>query len=107
MSITNKLIETITNKKLKDILEALVDQSSDPDGSHGMIRDSQAQQPSAKSLVDSIVGANFTEAVNICNASYRVCMLVGDTNRYVTISPETFENFYYLSFFDMSSVPTE
>jgi hypothetical protein len=107
MSVTNKLIETVSNKKLRDILEALVDQSSDPDGSHGLIRDSQGQQPSSKSLIDAIIGVNFSEAVNICNTSYRVCQIVGDTNRIVTISPEAYENFHYLSFFDMTAVQTE
>lgn len=100
MSITNKLIESIKNQKLRESLDAMIQQRSNEDGE---IRDVlQSTLPNIKktNFYDELQSLNITGAVKIALKTFNNCLNV-EINNPVVLSANSYDEFYHLSFFTL------
>ena len=103
MSITNKLIETVKSPKLRDVLDAMIQQRSNEDGEIRDVLSSTLPQIKTADMLDELQALNVPAAASIALKTFNQCLNVA-SNKPVVISAKALEDFYYLSFFDLADL---
>jgi hypothetical protein len=106
MSITNKLIESIKNQKLRESLDAMIQQRSNEDGEIRDVLQSTLPDIKKTNIYDELQALNIKGAAKIALKSFAHCLNV-EINNPVVLSAKAYEEFYHLSFFDLSDLDRE